>query len=455
MSQEDLFELPITKLKPEAKAHKIRNAGKMKKTEVIAELWDHYEKQHIEDLTDLQEGNHPLTAQISNTEESDMELKSSPDISTNSPDMFNTLNQSRLSAQIPEITNYTALHETISETERKALGDTNINSKESTKSIDDGDLGKGENANVIFQNLSKTESLKDKSLMKLFQKTQEKSQDSGQTEGSQHNCEKCGFILSFGPQSTKRGKQDRIDNHMKHHTNLDWKHVCDTCDMRFQKEHLLISHLRIHGKEVMVKASDNHFICGCGKVLRKFNNMKTKKLDKEYLQHLLETCSAHPDVTVNLPFKCSQCDVRLRTQKALDIHVGRFHVEKSFNCPICDMKHSNKMLHFRHIEQCNKNMVDNEKHMCEVCQKEFPLKSELKRHLKMSRHLKRVGPNKTIHEPGPIVEEYKKKIKGKLVLVQKYELAPDTGLYKTIQIKVGYNSTLNSLNMEGLWCELF
>ena len=88
------------------------------------------------------------------------------------------------------------------------------------------------------------------------------------------------------------------------------------------------------------------------------------------------------------------------------------------------------MLHLRHIEQCNKNMVDNEKHMCEVCQKEFPLKSELKRHLKMSRHLKRVGPNKTIHEPGPIVEEYKKKIKGKLVLVQKYELAPDTGLYK-------------------------
>ena len=45
--------------------------------------------------------------------------------------------------------------------------------------------------------------------------------------------------------------------------------------------------------------------------------------------------------------------------------------------------------------------------------------------------MKRVGPNKTIHEPGPIVKEYKKKVNGKLVLVQKYELAPDTGLYKT------------------------
>ena len=43
------------------------------------------------------------------------------------------------------------------------------------------------------------------------------------------------------------------------------------------------------------------------------------------LQHLRDTCSAHPNIEVNLPFKCSHCQERLRTQRALDIHVGRWH----------------------------------------------------------------------------------------------------------------------------------
>ena len=120
-----------------------------------------------------------------------------------------------------------------------------------------------------------------------------------------------------------------------------------------------------------------HFQCECGETFKK-PRKKFLSLDPGYFKHLQQTCSAHPDVTVNLPYQCPECLKRMRTKRALDIHIGQKHTKKCYECSKCDMKYSNQMFYQRHIKQCNgpvEEVFEKKKRriksVCEVCQEEF------------------------------------------------------------------------------------
>ena len=74
---------------------------------------------------------------------------------------------------------------------------------------------------------------------------------------------------------------------------------------------------------------------------------------------------------VNLPFTCDECPDRFRTLHALAIHSGRDHGVKKYSCPRegCDVKHSNRALHLRHVSKCvkpeNRLAGDNQSHNVE------------------------------------------------------------------------------------------
>jgi len=86
--------------------------------------------------------------------------------------------------------------------------------------------------------------------------------------------------------------------------------------------------------------------CECGK---SFTDKKTLH------KHYKKTCKAYPTIEQSLPLGCSQCTNRFRTSHALAIHMGRDHAQKQFECVKCNARHSNKMLHMKHISQCMPN----------------------------------------------------------------------------------------------------
>ena len=84
---------------------------------------------------------------------------------------------------------------------------------------------------------------------------------------------------------------------------------------------------------------------------------------------------------VNLPFTCDECPDRFRTLHALAIHSGRDHGVKKYSCPRegCDVKHSNRALHLRHVSKCvkpeNQWATDDQSHNAEE-QKYQPASTE-------------------------------------------------------------------------------
>ena len=141
--------------------------------------------------------------------------------------------------------------------------------------------------------------------------------------------------------------------------------------MRYETETgLTIHHTNAHNR-------NTPWSCECGKVFSsKYQGKKSTRLNRLCIQHLLDTCSAHPDVTKNLPFECRLCKMRLLTKRALDIHVGAKHADHYYSCDKCGMRHANKMLHLRHVGRCDKD------HFCKNCSKTFKSETELTFHIR-------------------------------------------------------------------------
>ena len=133
-------------------------------------------------------------------------------------------------------------------------------------------------------------------------------------------------------------------------------HVCDRCSCRFKDEVGVANHRRQCGGTN--EATWKQFPCECG---RAFSS-------KGFLnKHLKKTCEARPNVEVNLPHQCDECSDRFRTTHALAIHIGRDHGPKRYECPRCGAKHSNKVLHVRHVGRCERATEETTVYGCFKC----------------------------------------------------------------------------------------
>ena len=173
---------------------------------------------------------------------------------------------------------------------------------------------------------------------------------------------------------------ERLEKHKLHHTNQEkkseeWKHICQICFFKFPTDFSLTLHTRSkHPKKV--------WSCECGKIFltQKFNSGQS--MSNAYKKHLKETCSAHPDVAQNFPFECQHCQKRLRTKRALDIHVGQRHADHYYKCEKCSMQHSNKLLHLRHVGNCTgqKTGPNPRNTTCDACGKKCQTNLGLLKH---------------------------------------------------------------------------
>ena len=176
-------------------------------------------------------------------------------------------------------------------------------------------------------------------------------------------CDVCG--LPVMPNAMAR--------HKEHHINKEWKHKCQFCSLGFSSDLSLSHHMVTH----------NTWSCKCGKTFlgKKFHTSNgTQVKSRTYLQHLTETCSAHPDITKNLPFECQHCQKRMGTKRALEIHMGRWHADHYYSCDKCGIQHANKNLHVRHVGRCFGPPGTKLAPTCNVCGKTFTSQQNLTLH---------------------------------------------------------------------------
>ena len=217
-------------------------------------------------------------------------------------------------------------------------------------------------------------------------------------------CDSCGKIFS---------RERNLKRHIEgvHEGRKEYR--CEKCFKFFKSKQCLIRHLQsIHNIEdskidEILKApaqftdpeNADYFKCQpCGKTLPRGS----------YLQHMKQV---HSNIKEEKNFECDQCGKRFSTKSYLRYHVTNSHEKLRYKCDFkdCELSYndiSEMLEHKKNVhageqmaytcEQCGKGYNSRKRlnsHFtythgktrfpCKLCSKDFPLKSLLKRHIKI------------------------------------------------------------------------
>ncbi|XP_063370738.1 zinc finger protein 62 homolog [Cydia amplana] len=181
-------------------------------------------------------------------------------------------------------------------------------------------------------------------------------------------------------------------------------YACDTCDETFQNEKGLISHNRVHQRQVQIlpntKPELNHkrstskkaYVCEyCNKVLKCKRSVYRHELAHkgvkpycckickktfaraDYIKHHTRTAHSIDEKT------CDICQKKYKHSHGLKTHKLLIHSQtdrKSYPCENCG-KHFVGLGNFKRHKQIH---IAERKYQCEICNKKYTLKSTLDRH---------------------------------------------------------------------------
>jgi KRAB domain-containing zinc finger protein len=167
-------------------------------------------------------------------------------------------------------------------------------------------------------------------------------------------------------------KKFRLRSTLKSHlmTHRDYhEFICEVCGRTFKLMESLRLHRRLHSKSCYFKCKH------CPKEFRAYDGLK---------YHMLR---AHREMVAgnNLKiYKCEYCEKDMATHQQYVRHVSIHTNDKPLKCNLCETRWAT-------ISQLNahkkKHDADHLKYSCDVCQKRFPIRSKLHRHMKTAKHI--------------------------------------------------------------------
>ena len=122
----------------------------------------------------------------------------------------------------------------------------------------------------------------------------------------------------------------------------------------------------------------------------RYEGFYCKSCDKHFSQKnriLIHNHKYHEDLSIKI-LKCSKCNSEQLNEKALKIHMARYHNKKAiYNCPHCDRRLANKHSVPKHILIVH-TPKEQWPYSCDLCTQKFTTYSDKSKHLLSKVHIK-------------------------------------------------------------------
>lgn len=180
-------------------------------------------------------------------------------------------------------------------------------------------------------------------------------------------------------------------NHLKTHTDVEYKCCIDQCSERFEApselhEHLL-NHDRKHREEHRRKCDK------CRRIYTRWTIAGHNCIEQEKRNHMCDYCgkmfrfrnglAAHINVhTGNRPYKCTVCDKTFNNINGRRAHALTHTDEKPIKCKAAGCNEAFKIHKQLHLHEFSAHGIHRRTHQCTVCDRIFPEKVWLRNHLK-------------------------------------------------------------------------
>ena len=199
-----------------------------------------------------------------------------------------------------------------------------------------------------------------------------------------HVCPACGKMCST---------KNKLTSHMVIH-NAEKSHICNHCKSAFKRSGQLALHLKIHSgiKDFGCELCDEWFTTSSNLLVHKVTHTDVRPFgcnDCHMAFKLKQTLNNHTKIHQEREKKhaCSYCNKLFYDNTNMKLHEKTHSKENPYKCPVCEKLFAQISYLKTHLDRCHNDEGDVLAFKCVMCQKGYPKKYLLNKHIK-SQHIR-------------------------------------------------------------------
>ena len=196
-----------------------------------------------------------------------------------------------------------------------------------------------------------------------------------ENEEKPHVCNKCSIAFT---------DLESYTIHMEYHKEENIR-ICPVCNAAFLYERELAEHVETHAQSSETLESEDIKVQGFMLMHNDVKPFNAENTSPTRLKIILPGFGSviHPPVlplSVNKPYKCSECDKSYSTKAHLTRHTRTHGNNDGYFCKQCGESFKTKDELTTHAKDKCEEIDENKRHQCELCNKAFSNKAGLMQH---------------------------------------------------------------------------